>query len=188
MTETEWLACTDPDPMLDCVRQHKATTDRKLELFAVACWYRDNDLNKSKAGWAATCLSEQRAETLRGFTARGVKSARRGAKSALSFIAKRSVSARRAERAVQARLLRCIVGGPFHPPPSLPPAVLAWKDGTVPRIAQAIYDERAFDRLPILADALEDAGCADADILSHCRSAGPHVRGCWVVDLILGKQ
>ena len=49
-------------------------------------------------------------------------------------------------------------------------------------------EERAFDRLPILADALEDAGCDNADILNHCRSAGPHVRGCWVVDLVLGRS
>jgi hypothetical protein len=55
-------------------------------------------------------------------------------------------------------------------------------------LAQGIYDERAFERLPILADALEDAGCTDAAILVHCRGPGPHVRGCWVVDLILGKQ
>ena len=65
--------------------------------------------------------------------------------------------------------------------------LVAWNDGTVRKIAQAIYDERAFDRLPILADALEDAGCDNADILNHCRNGGEHVRGCWVVDLLLGK-
>src|SRR5262249_25241945 len=70
----------------------------------------------------------------------------------------------------------------------LSPDWLHWNDGTVARIAQAIYDERAFERLPVLADALEDAGCDNADILSHCRSDGPHVRGCWVVDLLLGKS
>jgi hypothetical protein len=65
---------------------------------------------------------------------------------------------------------------------------LRWNDGTVSRIAQSIYEECTFDRLPILADALEDAGCHDADILDHCRQPGPHVRGCWVVDLLLGKE
>ena len=55
-------------------------------------------------------------------------------------------------------------------------------------LAGAIYDERAFDRLPVLGDALEDAGCADAAILAHCRGPGEHVRGCWVVDLLLGKS
>jgi hypothetical protein len=55
-------------------------------------------------------------------------------------------------------------------------------------LAQAIYDDRAFDGLPILADALEGAGCTNADILGHCRQSGKHVRGCWVVDLLLGKE
>jgi hypothetical protein len=82
------------------------------------------------------------------------------------------------------RLLRCLFGNPFRPVAF----ALAWRTPTVVALAQAAYDERAFDRLPILADALEDAGCADAAILGHCRSPGPHVRGCWVVDLILGKQ
>ena len=64
---------------------------------------------------------------------------------------------------------------------------LKWNDESVRELSQAIYDDRAFDRLPILADALEDAGCDNADILTHCRSGGEHVRGCWVVDLLLGK-
>jgi hypothetical protein len=63
----------------------------------------------------------------------------------------------------------------------------AWLTSTVVSLAQGIYDDRAFDRLPILADALQDAGCEDPDVLGHCRSDGPHVRGCWVVDLVLGK-
>jgi hypothetical protein len=65
---------------------------------------------------------------------------------------------------------------------------LLWNEGLVPKLAQAIYDENAFDRLPILADALEEAGCTNADILDHCRQSGEHVRGCWVVDLILARQ
>ena len=55
-------------------------------------------------------------------------------------------------------------------------------------IAESIYDHRAFERLPALADALAEAGCSNPDILSHCRGPGPHVRGCWVVDLVLGKE
>jgi hypothetical protein len=54
-------------------------------------------------------------------------------------------------------------------------------------LASAVYTERAFDRLPVLADALEEAGCVDADILSHLRGAGPHALGCWCLDLLLGK-
>ena len=92
-----------------------------------------------------------------------------------------------AERGVQAGLLRCICGNPFSPRSPLPRAVLVWNGEMVCRLAQVIYDERAFDRLPILADALEDAGCENADILNHCRHPGEHMRGCWVVDLLLGK-
>jgi hypothetical protein len=92
-----------------------------------------------------------------------------------------------AYRPAQPDLLRDLFGSPFRPAPPLAPAILAWNGGTVPKLAAAIYDERAFDRLPVLADALEDAGCADAGILSHCRGGGEHVRGCWVVDLMLGK-
>ncbi|HVC93773.1 MAG TPA: hypothetical protein VND64_08785 [Pirellulales bacterium] len=60
--------------------------------------------------------------------------------------------------------------------------------GIVVKLAQAIYDEQAFARLPNLADALEQAGCHDTDILDHCRRSGPHIRGCWVVDLMLRKE
>jgi hypothetical protein len=66
--------------------------------------------------------------------------------------------------------------------------VRAWQNGAVPKLAAEIYDARAFDRLPILADALEEAGCDDADGLAHCRSGGEHVRGCWVVDWVSGKE
>jgi hypothetical protein len=83
-------------------------------------------------------------------------------------------------------LIRDIFGNPFRPVP-LDPSWLAWNDSTVSKLAQSIYDDRAFDRLPILADALEEAGCDNADILQHCRQPGEHVRGCWVVDLLLGK-
>jgi hypothetical protein len=64
---------------------------------------------------------------------------------------------------------------------------LAWNDGTIPRLAQVIYQEQAFDRLGILADALEDAGCTDPVILGHLRGPGPHAQGCFVLDLLLGK-
>jgi hypothetical protein len=94
---------------------------------------------------------------------------------------------RSAEGATQTALLREVFGNPFREV-TINPSWLAWNDATVSKIAHAIYEERAFDRLPILADALEDAGCDDADILAHCRSGGPHVRGCWVVDLLLGKS
>ncbi len=82
--------------------------------------------------------------------------------------------------------IRDIFGNPFRPT-AADPAWLLWADGTVPNLARSIYDDRAFHRLPLLADALEDAGCADRSILAHCRGPGPHARGCWVIDLLLGK-
>jgi hypothetical protein len=90
----------------------------------------------------------------------------------------------RTEYAGQTALLRCIIGNPFRPVTLSP----AWQTANVIALAQAIYDERAFDRMPILGDALEEAGCDNADILNHCRQPGEHVRGCWVIDLLLGKE
>jgi hypothetical protein len=97
--------------------------------------------------------------------------------------------------AVQVTLLRDIFGDPFRQPPPLPLAVVAWNNGTVIRIAEGVYQERHLPagvfgtgRLGILADALLDAGCEDEELLAHCRSAGPHVRGCWAVDSILDKS
>jgi hypothetical protein len=88
----------------------------------------------------------------------------------------------------QPAILRDLFGSSPFRATALPSIVLAWNDGTVRRIAEGIYEERAFDRLPILADALLDAGCDNEELLAHCRGAGPHVRGCWAVDLILGKS
>ncbi len=65
---------------------------------------------------------------------------------------------------------------------------LRWNGGTVRILAEAVANEQAFHRLPLLADALEDAGCANAELLGHCRGPGPHARGCWVVDLLLGGR
>ena len=91
-------------------------------------------------------------------------------------------------RRTEAGYVCCLFGNPFRPPPAVEPAWLAWNGGTVPQLAQAIYEERAFDRLPILADALEEAGCTDAEILRHCREPGEHARGCWPLDRILGRD
>ena len=63
-----------------------------------------------------------------------------------------------------------------------------WRTSDILAASRGIYEERAFDRMPILADALQDAGCDRTDVLDHCRGPGPHVRGCWVVDLVLGKE
>ncbi len=81
-------------------------------------------------------------------------------------------------------LLREIFGNPFDPVRIDP----AWLTPQVTAHALSIYDERRFADMPILADALEKAGCTNADVLNHCRQPGEHVRGCWVVDLLLGKE
>jgi hypothetical protein len=87
------------------------------------------------------------------------------------------------EKHIQRELLRCIVGNPVRPVTFDP----RWITETAVALAAGIYTERAFDRLPILADALEEVGCDNADVLAHCRGPGPHARGCWVVDGVLGK-
>jgi hypothetical protein len=87
------------------------------------------------------------------------------------------------ESAAQAVLLRDVIGNPFRPVILDP----AWLTPSVEGLAAAIDAERVFDRLPILADALEEAGCTDEDVLDHCRRPGAHALGCWVVDLLLKK-
>jgi hypothetical protein len=82
------------------------------------------------------------------------------------------------------RWLRDIFGNPFRPV-TLDPG---WLTPTVKALAQAIYEERTFTHLPVLADALEESGCNSQDILSHFRGLGEHTRGCWAVDLLLGKS
>src|SRR5205085_873655 len=82
-------------------------------------------------------------------------------------------------------LLRCIFGpDPYRAPP-FDPGVLPWP---VVDLARSLYEDPAFDRLAILGDALEEAGCAPEAAIRHCRDGGPHARGCWVVDLVLGKS
>jgi hypothetical protein len=100
--------------------------------------------------------------------------------------ARRAVAAEVAEceARAQALLLRDIIGNPFRPVTFTP----AWRTPAAVTMAQAIYDWRAFDRLPGLANVLEAVGCADADMLAHCRYGGEHARGCWVVDLVLARE
>ncbi|MCE9566031.1 MAG: hypothetical protein K8U57_28760 [Planctomycetes bacterium] len=81
-------------------------------------------------------------------------------------------------------LLRDVFGNPFRPVAF----DKSWLTSTVVAIAQGMYESRDFSAMPILADALQDAGCDNDDILNHCRGSGPHVRGCWVVDHVLGKS
>jgi hypothetical protein len=107
--------------------------------------------------------------------------------SELSALARQGVDwsgGRNAEFVAQCDLIRCVFGNPFR----TIPFDSAWISSTARQVAQAIYDDRDFDRMPILADALEDAGCTSEEVLAHCRGESPHVSGCWVVDWILGKK
>jgi hypothetical protein len=176
MTEADWLKCEYSRPMLEFL--HGKASDRKLRLFTVACV-------RLVPAHPACCNSVEGSDWLR----RCVEVADRladGLASAdeLEIVLPWSLGHPLTEKQ-QPGLLHDIFGPlPFRP------VTLdsSWLTSTVTSLAQAIYDERAFDRMPILGDALEDAGCDNASMLEHCRSGGEHVRGCWVVDLVLGKE
>lgn len=180
---------------------------RKLRLFAVACcrvvWW---DRLRKEASRQAVEVAERyadglatRKELLAAGTAanRAYDHSQHGATLAARSCAYANAaeaaggaaffSYGRQGYAMQAHLLRDIFGNPFRPV-SVEPSWLTWHDAPVRKLAQAIYDERRFKDLPVLADALEDAGCGDAAILEHCRGPEPHARGCWVLDLILSKD
>jgi hypothetical protein len=127
------------------------------------------------AAWWTTAAYEDSPGEIADQTARWVEQA---------LVDSLGPSAGDSEPTRQSDLLRDVFGALFRPTASRP----EWVTPMVLALAGGIYADRAFDRLPILADALEEAGCMDAEILSHCRGPGPHVRGCWVVDLILGKE
>ena len=93
-------------------------------------------------------------------------------------------SVRAIPSAEQVQLIRCLCGNPFRKVRFNK----KWRTDTVLALARTMYESREFGAMPILADALQDAGCDNDDILDHCHGAGPHVRGCWVVDLVLGKE
>jgi hypothetical protein len=185
MTEVEWLASTDPTPMLEFLCQK--AIDRKLYLFVSACCRR---------GWNP--LSDERSR-LR------VDIAERWADEGVSFEgwdpnwrsrlrnsrAAGSESALDPEMLAHVVLLSDVFGNPFRRT-ALDPA---WRTPTVVALATAAYEDRIMpaghlhpDHLAVLADALEDTGCDNVDLLSHLRGPGPHVRGCWVIDLLLGKE
>ncbi|MBN9517067.1 hypothetical protein J0H58_00885 [bacterium] len=87
------------------------------------------------------------------------------------------------EKRIQADVLRDIFGNPFRPLAFDP----AWRTTAVVGVGMGMYEGRDFSPMPVLADALEEAGCTAPDVLEHCRGPNTHVRGCWVVDLVLGK-
>jgi hypothetical protein len=114
---------------------------------------------------------------------------RPGARSATVAIADFTVKGNADETgAWHCALLRDIFTNPSCSAPAVDPAWLLWHGGAIPQLAQAVYMERRFSELPLLADMLTDAGCTGADILEHCRSGRDHVRGCWVVDFLTGRE
>jgi hypothetical protein len=91
------------------------------------------------------------------------------------------------ERALAAQTLRDLAGDPFRPAPRVDPAWLSANGGAASRLAASIYEGGDWAALPVLADALADAGCGELRLLSHLRGPGPHGKGCWALDLLLGK-
>jgi hypothetical protein len=194
MTEAEWLHGGRADAILEYARDRM--TERQMRLVGCAC---------CRQKWGAlpdTCrtaveVAERYAdgESDTGELASAyLKCSGRMNRTAreCSYVARQTAweatrATRVAKSAARCLIIRDILGNPFRPA-RVAGSWLRWNDGTIPKIAQGIYEDRAFDRLPILHDALLDAGCDDEDILSHCRGAGPHVRGCWVIDAILGKS
>ena len=215
MTEQEWMACGKPRQMLMFLGA--GASERKARLCAVACCYRNPATISDDLAHRLVLTAEAYAdglvddEALRAATsyeadgcpalAAGFPSIRYGFVHQAALAAdlvcwwradpvanRRETSAvLRKKVAVEqeaiAEIVRDIFGNPFRPV-ALDPA---WLTSTVVALSRGIYDERAFDRMPILADALQDAGCDSDDVLNHCRGPGPHVRGCWVVDLLLRK-
>jgi hypothetical protein len=213
--EMEWLSC---DRAADIVLwRDERTTPRKLRLFccAVSRAVLDPDRMTDVAGLSAIEVCERYADGLAtrdellaagrkaqaviarylGFTpASGPYAAMNAADEDLrpervvASVLTHPREDRAAKSARLAALFRDVVGNPFRPLPVLDGCVRAFDGGVVEKLARDIYDEGAFDRLPILGDALEEAGCADPFLLSHCHSGAEHTRGCWVVDLVLNQR
>jgi hypothetical protein len=217
MTEAEWWACQEPMELMRALA-HAPWPQRKARLVAVAyCRVlltglgRDSgsapdviaryaDSGKTKAALkrvrkelraARYALPHGEPETTRLWTAywlmevAGTENAVPMTAGAIRVLPDAStLNLTSDERRAAATIVRDIFGNQFHPVHFDP----RWRTADVLDLTRAIYDDLAFERLPLLADALMDAGCADEAILAHCRSSGPHVRGCWVVDLALGKE
>jgi hypothetical protein len=212
MTEKEWLECDGPCWLRGQLPLEEDS--RKNLLFVSACFRRSWELLPEVArNWVVTAENVadglSNADALRRIDAglddwfweehdRDLEEKDRGVNSNRSFIyplwhvfvftkvakGESDESPFRIEQGHQAALLRDVIGNPFHPIR----VDSSWLTDNVVPLAGCIYDERAFERLPILADALEESGCTDRNILDHLREPGFHVRGCWVVDLLLAKE
>ena len=184
MGEPEWLACKYPGELLRYLLAHGMTV-RKSILYVVAA----ARLSAPQYPRITTALEEYadgkigRPDLDAAYRADGVEGGfpyPEFPKENAVYVAPTS----KAGRKDAVRLIRDIFGNPFRPVAF----DRGWRTDDVLGLARGVYEDRAFDRLPILADALQDAGCDSEDILGHCRFDSPHVRGCWVVDLVLGKE
>jgi hypothetical protein len=223
--EAEWLACTDPAPLLIFLRGK--VSDRKLRLFAVACcrrlWHLLEDersrtlvelceaqahgpVNRAELALAFRgnyeVLAALHPRTARAMAVRAVTAGCGGAAWAAAWnvvsdarlaLHLASGEGEADESQVQAALLRDIIRNPFRPL-LVDPAWLRWKGGTVRLLAEAAYQVRRLPEgtlrpghLAILADALEESGCAEPELAAHLRAPGPHVRGCWAVDALTAR-
>jgi hypothetical protein len=206
MNEEKWLGCAGPLPMEEFLDGRVSI--RKARLYLCACcrliWDLLTDSRSREGVEVAERLADGRAsneDRKRAYRkARAVDRANRGvydvtfaptctllARPSLSHMAATTANHSSVEIAVFCDLLRELFGNPFRAP-RLDPACLGWDGGLIPKLAESIYQERAFDRMPILGDALEESGCADESIVDHCHGPGPHVRGCWVIDLLTGRE
>jgi hypothetical protein len=178
--------------MLDFIRHE--VSDRKLRLFALACVRRADTRPFTKHHWDVVLDVEVATEEgwdmpepqwavgnvlSRLVLTNAFRAAWATANQTQGTGGVEELEGRRA----QCGLLRDIFGNPFRPVTADP----NWLTSSVLALARQVYEARDFAPMPILADALQDAGCDNPDILAHCRGPGPHVRGCWVVDLLSGK-
>ncbi|AWM37517.1 hypothetical protein GobsT_45060 [Gemmata obscuriglobus] len=200
--QRERLAGLDPLDVLDCVQPNH--TDRKLLLFTVACCRcacctPSDDLDtllaetEARAEQPHASLGPVAESAIDAHDVHQFASSQAEARVALIMTSvfpwAGAHAALRLAQAVWsreecARLVECVFGLRGRTAALAP----QWLTGTVVAIAADMYESRDFSAMPILADALQDAGCDRADILNHCRGPGPHVRGCWVVDLVLNKE
>jgi hypothetical protein len=208
VTEAEWLACSDPVKMLHAVGLQGGV--RKLRLFACACCRRLGPLLGSDRHLHLVAMAERFADgqateqelALARVAAQPAKPWGEQAAcfagaleiiGAVSQVIEYAKAAherkpdRDAERRGQAEILRDIFGNHF-PRVKASPAWSQWNDGLVVGMAEQIYEERTFEDLPMLADALEESGCEQRTLLGHLRCGGVHVPGCWALDVVLGKS
>jgi hypothetical protein len=208
MTEAEWLACSDPRTMVFYLGKATGKSEggrRKIRLLLSACcrqeWHHfvapeSRELIESSESYADGLLSYRNFKELwdEVFNAhsRGAEGAHLACMAAHYQIwaaAKdgwpRVANGKSVPNAAENAHLVCdIFGNPFRKVAFSK----TWRTDTAVSLARQMYESRDFSAMPILADALQDAGCDNEDILSHCRGSGTHVRGCWVVDLVLGKS